>query len=334
MTTRNIEATIQRRSMKSPLQALTHAFVALALLLGAASTADAAKKTVHFYNDISGSPQMAVDADSGQVLWKENYKPYGERINNAPASSTGTGKNTLYFHGKQTEQLNGGVTLFYFGARYYDPAIGRFMAVDPVHFQESSVHSFNRFAYGNNNPYKFRDPDGRSPESPLMDTVVGDPQSVMVARGMMYFGEALTLAVPAAQLVRGGVALYRGLRAVEGAAVGGELAAERLAANAAKGAAFEQSTAAALRASGADVAEQITVRTASGTRTRLDMVAQQNGGCRLIECKSSATAGLTKNQAKAFPEIEQAGATVVGKGKPGVPGGTQIPPMAVEIVRP
>jgi RHS repeat-associated protein len=143
--------------------------LASAALLLAYSSADAAKKTVHFYNDISGSPQMAVDADRGQVLWKENYKPYGERINNAPASSTGTGKNTLYFHGKQTEPLNGGVTLSYFGARYYDPSIGRFMGVDPVHFVPPNVHSFNRFAYGNNNPYRFKDPDGNIPLDTIAD---------------------------------------------------------------------------------------------------------------------------------------------------------------------
>lgn len=33
-------------------------------------------------------------------------------------------------------------------------------------------------------------------------------------------------------------------------------------------------------------------------------------------------------------EIEESGATVVGKGKPGYPGGTKIPPTTVEITRP
>jgi RHS repeat-associated protein len=51
--------------------------------------------------------------------------------------------------------------LQYFGARYYDPAIGRFMGVDAVGFSESNLQSFNRFAYGNNNPYLFRDADGK-----------------------------------------------------------------------------------------------------------------------------------------------------------------------------
>jgi uncharacterized protein RhaS with RHS repeats len=45
-------------------------------------------------------------------------------------------------------------------ARYYDPVIGRFYSNDPVGFRD--VHSFNRYAYANNNPYKYVDPDGRT----------------------------------------------------------------------------------------------------------------------------------------------------------------------------
>jgi RHS repeat-associated protein len=45
--------------------------------------------------------------------------------------------------------------------RYYDPAIGRFLSVDPVTAYEKPLTNFNRYAYGFNNPYKFTDPDGR-----------------------------------------------------------------------------------------------------------------------------------------------------------------------------
>ncbi|WP_228710654.1 RHS repeat-associated core domain-containing protein [Saccharobesus litoralis] len=51
-------------------------------------------------------------------------------------------------------------------ARYYDPVIGRFYSNDPVGFMEhiqrgnQAVHGFNRYAYANNNPYKYTDPDG------------------------------------------------------------------------------------------------------------------------------------------------------------------------------
>jgi len=42
-------------------------------------------------------------------------------------------------------------------ARYYDPVIGRFYSNDPAGF--SNIHNFNRYAYANNNPYKYVDPD-------------------------------------------------------------------------------------------------------------------------------------------------------------------------------
>ncbi|WP_413889574.1 RHS repeat-associated core domain-containing protein [Candidatus Aalborgicola defluviihabitans] len=48
-------------------------------------------------------------------------------------------------------------------ARYYDPVLGRFMGVDPATVDPGNVHSFNRYAYANNNPYKYVDPDGHSP---------------------------------------------------------------------------------------------------------------------------------------------------------------------------
>ncbi|WP_080693540.1 hypothetical protein [Pseudomonas chlororaphis] len=37
---------------------------------------------------------------------------------------------------------------------------------------------------------------------------------------------------------------------------------------------------------------------------------------------------------KAFPEIEKSGGVIVGKGKPGFPGGTIIPPTRVDILQP
>lgn len=42
-------------------------------------------------------------------------------------------------------------------------ALARFISIDPVPFEENNIHSFNRYAYGNNNPYRFKDPDGRAP---------------------------------------------------------------------------------------------------------------------------------------------------------------------------
>jgi len=66
-------------------------------------------------------------------------------------------------------------------ARYYDPVIGRFYSNDPVgtleHFGGAGgIHGFNRYAYANNNPYKYIDPDGRKVEAvarPLKTPILG-----------------------------------------------------------------------------------------------------------------------------------------------------------------
>jgi uncharacterized protein RhaS with RHS repeats len=46
-------------------------------------------------------------------------------------------------------------------ARYYDPAIGRFLSIDPVEFSASRPDMFNRYAYAANDPVNMIDPDGR-----------------------------------------------------------------------------------------------------------------------------------------------------------------------------
>jgi filamentous hemagglutinin len=106
-------------------------------------------------------------------------------------------------------------------------------------------------------------------------------------------------------------------------------------ANKAAGDAFEQQVMGQLQQVQSGVAQQVTVKTQSGVRTRIDLMGRDaSGNIVCTECKASATASLTRNQAAAFPEIQQSGAVVVGKGKPGFPGGTQIPPTTVDIVRP
>lgn len=105
--------------------------------------------------------------------------------------------------------------------------------------------------------------------------------------------------------------------------------------NKAAGAEFEDKTYDGFSDEMEESGKQVTVKTESGTRTRLDMIGRdKNGDISCVECKASDTAPLTRNQKKAFPEIEQSGGTIVGKGKPGFPGGTVIPPTRVEIVRP
>lgn len=123
--------------------------VVLLLLVGT-QLALAARTTTYFHTDGLGSVVAASD-QSGALLWRKSYAPFGEQID------TQSDNEKLSYTGKPHDDVTG---LTYFGGRYYDPAIGRFASVDPVGFVESNPMSFNRYAYVNNNPYKYVDPDG------------------------------------------------------------------------------------------------------------------------------------------------------------------------------
>jgi RHS repeat-associated protein len=119
-------------------------------------TLDMAASTVTYYhNDLAGSPVVATN-ETGQVVWRESYRPYGERLTNNPTSSS----NDVWFTSRRQDAETG---LVYMGARYYDPTLGRFLSTDPKDFDDGNIHSFNRYAYANNNPYRYVDRDGREP---------------------------------------------------------------------------------------------------------------------------------------------------------------------------
>ena len=126
----------------------------LAVLALTGLQATALDRVTYYHNDALGSPVAATD-QSGNLLWRESYEPYGERL-----QYEDNGTNELWYTGKQEESEFG---INYFGARWYDPTMGRFLAIDPVGFSSGNVQSFNRYAYANNNPYLYVDPDGELP---------------------------------------------------------------------------------------------------------------------------------------------------------------------------
>lgn len=136
--------------------ALMNKFKALLLtflffVLSQAATAE--DYVIYYHNDALGSPVAATN-EQGTVLWKEQHLAYGEKVINDQSASN----EKIGYTGKAFDKETG---LNYYGARYYDPVVGRFMGIDPVGFQQANIHSFNRYAYANNNPIKYNDPDGR-----------------------------------------------------------------------------------------------------------------------------------------------------------------------------
>src|SRR5690606_24446591 len=135
----------------------TSARITLSFLLAllATSFTHAGEKITYIHNDALGSPVAATN-QQGQVIWRETYRPHGQRTTNAAASAN----NKVWFTGKQEESALG---INYFGARWYHPEVGRFLVIDPVGVSPDNIHSFNRYGYANNNPYGFVEPDGRAP---------------------------------------------------------------------------------------------------------------------------------------------------------------------------
>jgi RHS repeat-associated protein len=84
---------------------------------------------------------------------RTGYYPYGG------VRYGGTGLPTdRTFTGQQILPSTGG--LMYYGARMYDPAIGRFISADTIVPQPGNPQTLNRYAYCLGNPLKFNDPSG------------------------------------------------------------------------------------------------------------------------------------------------------------------------------
>jgi RHS repeat-associated protein len=111
-----------------------------------------ADKITYVHTDVLGSPVAETD-ESGNIIWTEHYSPFGEKVDNLEESID----NSVGYTGHQHDSDTG---LTYMQARYYDPVIGRFYSNDPIGFRD--IHSFNRYAYANNNPYKYIDPTGEA----------------------------------------------------------------------------------------------------------------------------------------------------------------------------
>lgn len=104
----------------------------------------------YVHGDLLGS-SVATTTGSGAILERERSLSYGQALDGSKREAPG-------FTGHMEDPSLG---LVYMQQRYYDPAIGRFLSVDPVGPLEDPIQHFGRYHYANNNPYRYIDPDGR-----------------------------------------------------------------------------------------------------------------------------------------------------------------------------
>jgi len=114
-------------------------------------------------HDALGSVRVVSDR-YGALLEQNVFKAYG----NVAYGPTGFMYSMARYTGQTfirgTESPYAGSGIYWYGSRFYDPEIGRFIQPDTIVPSPSDPQTLNRYSYVLNNPFKYNDPTGHWPE--------------------------------------------------------------------------------------------------------------------------------------------------------------------------
>ncbi|SDM43734.1 RHS repeat-associated core domain-containing protein [Siphonobacter aquaeclarae] len=128
----------------------------------------------YYLKDHLGNVRQVIN-EAGMLLQETEYFPFGLAI---PRTA---GTNKYLYNGKEKQPETGWLD---YGARMYDPTVGRWMAVDPLSEKSRRWSPYN---YGEDDPMGKVDPDGM--EAGPGGQVIGNPK-ILVAEGFRQYLQA------------------------------------------------------------------------------------------------------------------------------------------------
>ena len=114
----------------------------------------------YYLIDIEGKICGIIDSNN-QFEGRYEYSPYGEITNQNEIELNSILKiNHIRYKSYYYDDES---NMYYLINRYYLPSIGRFISPDNINYlDDDSMYGYNLYAYANNNPILYKDPDGRA----------------------------------------------------------------------------------------------------------------------------------------------------------------------------
>ncbi|WP_165770639.1 DUF6443 domain-containing protein [Flavobacterium reichenbachii] len=145
---------------------------------------------IYQYKDHLGNVRLTYNKNLS-IIEENNYYPFGLKQldrNNVINFLGNSSANKYKYNGKELQdelQLN----VYDYGARNYDPALGRWMNIDPL---AEKMRGFSPYNYTFNNPMRYTDPDGMSPYDV---TLTGDKSKEALAELQKAVGDGIKLSM-------------------------------------------------------------------------------------------------------------------------------------------